>query len=86
MKEKIVSLNEVKCCVQQISIENCQLVMENVLCKFKGQELLKEFKCEDENVLLEEDDKIKLQDDVYFIEFGYILLDYLNFNLVVVKY
>ncbi|MGV8843707.1 MAG: carboxy terminal-processing peptidase [Pseudomonas sp.] len=80
MLETSVSLNEAQRRAQHTTIETQQLSMENSRRKAKGEELLKEFKKEDEDALPSEEEKLKPEDDAELAETGRILIDYLGLS------
>ena len=86
MAETSVSLNEQARRAQHADIEAKQLALENAKRKAKGEELLKEIKEDDEDVLPAEPEKTKPEDDAYLTESGHILLDYLGLSSRVAKH
>lgn len=86
MLETSVSLNEVQRRARQTSIEAKQLNMENSRREAKGEELLTEFKKEDEDALPVEEAKLKPEDDAELAETGRILMDYLGLSPAVANH
>ena len=83
MQQTEVSLNEVERRAQYAKIEQKQLAIENARRASKGEEQLKTMlKDEDEDHIaaLEEESKLKPEDDAYLSETGRILLDWLSLS------
>lgn len=86
MLETSVSLNEAQRRAQHTAIEAKQLGMENSRRKAKGEELLTEFKKEDEDALPAEEAKLKPEEDAELAETGRILIDYLGLSPAVANH